>query len=157
YDDGKTPVRPVAASEELIRTAGYLDALQPGLAAHVTCFWSNPLEGAEDFLYWTKETFGVSPFISVTHVTIAPAGPHQSLSTNRDVYSIRYIAGSLSIMLASASVGGSRSFYLTYVSRSRASALRGPMGGLRRTIVEHKAKGSLQTHLREIKARIEAL
>jgi hypothetical protein len=155
YDDGKMPVRPSEATEDLIRTSRFLETLHPGLAAHILCYWSTPLEGAEDFLYWTKQTFGLSPFVSVTHVTILPSGRHQSLATNRDVYSSRYIDGSLSMMIASDSVGDSRAFYLFYVNRSRASALRGPLGGLRRAIIEHKAKGALHGYLRDIKARYE--
>jgi hypothetical protein len=156
YDDGRAPVLPVVAGNELIETSPYLDALKPGLAAHLTCFWSSPLDGAEDFLYWTKEKFGMAPFISVTHVTIVPAGAHQSLATSRDVYSSRYIDGSLSMMIASDTTGDPSSFYLVYVNRSRASALRGPMAGLRRSIIERKAKNSLDSSLRDIKARIEA-
>jgi hypothetical protein len=157
YDDGRTPILPVAAGEELIRTSAYLDKLKPGLAAHLVCAWSNPLDGAEDLLYWSKEKFAIAPFISVTHVTIVPSGPHQSLATSRDVYSSRYIDGSLSTMIASDAVGDPGTFYLVYVNRSRASALRGPMAGLKRSIIEHKARGSLDTNLRDIKARIEAL
>ncbi|HJZ72635.1 MAG TPA: hypothetical protein VKE51_12910 [Vicinamibacterales bacterium] len=157
YDDSPTPVLPVVAGEELIRRSRYLDALKPGLSAHLMCFWSNSLEGAEDFLYWTKEKPGIAPFISVTHVTIVPSGPHQSLATSRDVYSSRYIDSSLSMVIASDLVGDPRAFYLVYVNRSRASALRGPMAALRRAIVEHKVKGNLDRNLREIKARIEAL
>jgi hypothetical protein len=156
YDDGRTPVLPVTANEELIRTSRYLDSVKPGVEAHLLCFWSSPLEGAEDFLYWTKEKFGIAPFISVTHVTIVPAGPHQSLATSRDIYSSRYIDASLSAMIASESVGDPRAFYLVYVNRSRATALRGPMAGLKRSIIEHKAKGGLDMNLRDIKARIEA-
>jgi hypothetical protein len=156
YDDGRTPVLPVIAGDELIRTSPYLDTLKPGLAAHAICLWSNPLDGAEDFLYWTKEKFGLAPLISVTHVTIVPAGLHQSLATGRDVYSSRYIDGSLSTMIASDSAADPRSFYLVYVNRTRVSALSGVMAGLRRTIVEHKAKVSLENYLREVKARIEA-
>jgi hypothetical protein len=156
YDDDRTPVRPLVAGDELIRTSPYLDTLKPGLAAHVTCFWSSPLDGAEDFLYWTKETFGMAPFISATHVTIVPAEPHESIATSRDVYSSRYIDASLSMMIASDAVGDPRSFYLVYVNRSRVSALRGPMAGLRRSIVEHKAKSSLDNNLRAVKARIES-
>jgi len=155
YDDGRTPVLPVIAGEDLIRTSGYLDALQPGLAAHISCFRSNPLEGAEDFLYWTKEKLALAPFISVTHVTIVPSGAHQSLATSRDVYSSRYIDASLSMTIASDTIGDSQSFYLAYVNRSRASALRGPMAGLRRSIVERKARAALDSNLREIKARVE--
>ena len=96
----------------------------------------------------------VAPFISVTHVTIVPAGPYQSIATSRDVYSSRYIDGSLSLMIASDAVGDPSSFYLVYLNRSRTSALRGPMAGLRRSIIEHKAKGGLDSNLRDVKARI---
>jgi hypothetical protein len=60
------------------------------------------------------------------------------------------------MMIASDSVGDPSTFYLVYMNRSRASALRGPMAGLRRSIIEHKAKGSLESNLRDIKARIGA-
>jgi hypothetical protein len=155
YDDGRMPVRPQAAGDDLIKSAAYLDVLKPGLSAHLTCFWSSPLDGAEDFLYWTKEKMGiVSPFISVTHVTIVPAGAYQSIATSRDVYSSRYIDGSLSLMIASDTAGDPSSFYLVYMNRTRTSALRGPMAALRRSIVEHKAKGSLDSNLRDVRARI---
>jgi hypothetical protein len=155
YDDSRAPVLPLTAGEELINSSPYLDSLKPGLAAHVMCFWSSPLEGAEDFLYWSKETFGFAPFISVTHVTIVPSGRHQWVAISRDVYSSRYIDASLSMTIASDVVGDPGSFYLIYVNRSRASALRAPLTGLLRSIIEHRAKGSLDRHLREIKARIE--
>jgi hypothetical protein len=156
YDDGSNPVRPLLANEELIETSPYLDVLKPGLSAHLRCLWSNDLQGAEDLLYWSKEKPGIAPFISVTHVTIVPSGAHQSLATSRDVYSSRYIDASLSTMIASDAVGDPRAFYLVYVNRSRASALRGPMAALRRLIVEHKVKASLDRNLRQVKARIEA-
>ena len=62
YDDSRTPIHPTIAAEDLIKNASYLDAFKPGLAAHMQCMWSNPLEGADDFLYWSKESFGPSPF-----------------------------------------------------------------------------------------------
>src|SRR5262249_27110123 len=118
FDDDRTPVLPMAAAEGLIQSARYLDALKPGLAAHVTCFWSNPLDEGEDFLYWTKEKFVLAPFVSVTHVTIVPSGVHQTVATARDVYSSRYIDASLSMFVASDAVGDAQSFYLAYVNRS---------------------------------------
>jgi hypothetical protein len=156
YDDGRTPILPALAGDDLIKGSPYLDALKPGLAAHVQCMWSNPLDGADDFLYWSKENFGFAPFISVTHVTIAPAGPHQTVAANRDVYSSRYIDAALSMMVASDAAGDPESFYLLYVNRTRANVLRGPMAALLRTIIEHKAKGSLDRSLRDIKVRLEA-
>ena len=155
YNDGRAPILPALAGDDLIKSSPYLDALKPGLAAHVQCMWSNPLDGADDFLYWSKEKFGFAPFASVTHVTIAQAGPHQTVAANRDVYSSRYIDAALSMMVASDAVGDPTSFYLLYVNRTRANALRGPMAALLRTIIEHKAKRSLDGSLREIKVRLE--
>ena len=116
---------------------------------------AGPLAGAEDFLYWSKEKFGIAPFISVTHVTIVPAGAHQSLMATRDVYSSRYFDASLSLAIASDSVSNAQFFYLVYVNRSRASALRGTFSRLRRTIVERRAKASLEENLKEVKQRLE--
>ena len=155
YDDGRTPILPTRAADDLIKNAPYLDAFKPGLAAHMQCMWSNPLEGADDFLYWSKESFGPSPFVSVTHVTIAQGGPHHTVAANRDVYSSRFIDAGLSMMVASDATGDSNSFYLLYVNRTRASALRGAMAALRRSIVERKPKGSLDNSLRDIKTRLE--
>jgi hypothetical protein len=155
YDDGRTPIRPAAAADELIDNAPYLDALKPGLAAHLRCVYTSPLAGADDFLYWSKEKFGFAPFISVTHVTIAQAGPHQTVAANRDVYSSRYIDAALSTMVASDDLEDPSSFYLLYVNRTRANVLRGSMARLVRAIIEHKAKGSLDGSLRDIKARLE--
>jgi hypothetical protein len=156
YDDGRTPILTLRSADDLIKASPFLDALKPGLAAHVQCFWSNPLDGADDFLYWSKEQFGFAPFISVTHVTIATTGPHQTVAVNRDVYSSRYIDAAMSMMVASDAAGDPQSYYLLYVNRSRASALRGPLASLRRAIVERKARNSLESQLRDLKARIES-
>jgi hypothetical protein len=155
YDDGRTPILPVTAGDDLIKTSPYLDELRPGLAAHVECMWSSPLAGADDFLYWSKEKFGFAPFVSVTHVTIAPAGPHQTVAANRDVYSSRYIDAAISMMVASDASDDPGSFYLMYVNRTRANVLRGHMASLVRTLIEHKAKGSLDGSLRDIKVHLE--
>jgi len=155
YDDGRAPILTARSADDVIRASPFLDAVKPGLAAHVQCVWSSPLDGAEDFLYWSKEKFGFAPFISVTHVTIAAAGPHQTVAANRDVYSSRYIDAAISMMVASDAVGDAQGYYLLYVNRSRASALRGPMAGLRRATVERKARSSLEGYLRDLKTRIE--
>jgi hypothetical protein len=155
YDDGRTPILTTRAADDLIKASPFLDALKPGLAAHVQCLWSNPLDGADDFVYWSKEKFGFAPFISVTHVTIAPSGPHQTVAINRDVYSSRYIDAAMSMMVTSDAVSDPEWYYLVYLNRSRASVLRGPMAGLLRPIVERKARISLESYLRDLKARIE--
>ncbi|MCP6769513.1 hypothetical protein NL529_32170, partial [Klebsiella pneumoniae] len=82
-------------------------------------------------LYWSKEKFGIAPFITVTHVTIAHAPSGALVITSKDVYSSRYFDSSLGLTIASDEPGG---MLLVYVNRSRASALKGPLGALKRAM-----------------------
>ena len=155
YDDDKRPVRPVDDFAGLLRNSPYLEAVVPGLGAHFARFPERRMDGADDFLYWSKEKFGLTPFISVTHVALVPNGPHQYVAATRDVYSTRYVDASLSLAIASDSVSDSGSFYLVYVNRSRANALKGAFAKLRRSIVERRARGSLEENLKNVKRRLE--
>jgi len=155
YDDDKMPVLPVEDFQGLLKSSPYIESAFPGLRAHLASYPAEPLPGAEDFLYWSKEKFGIAPFISVTHVTLAPEGAHEYVATTRDVYSSRYFNASLALVIASDSVSDPHSFYIFYVNRSRASALRGAFARIRRSIVERRARGSLEENLRDVKQRLE--
>ncbi len=163
YDDDRTPILPVDAFRALLKNSPYVDAALPGLGARLasipasfpSSFPADPLPASEEFLYWSKEKFGFAPFISVTHVTLTAAGPHEYVATTRDVYSSRYFDASLALVIASDSLGDPQSFYLFYVNRSRASALRGAFSRLRRSIVERRVRASLEDNLRAVKLRLE--
>ena len=156
YDDDKEPIRPVDDFLGLLKSSSYVDAMLPGLSAHLAGYPGERLPGAEDFLYWSKEKFGIAPFISVTHVTLVTTNPREYIATTRDVYSSRYFDASLALVVASDSVTDPRSFYLFYANRSRASALRGAFSRLRRSVVERRVRGSLEENLRAIKVRLES-
>jgi hypothetical protein len=155
YDDEKRVVRPVEEFGGLLAASPFVGKLVPGLVEHLRMFPEDALEGAEDFLYWSKEKFGLTPFVSVTHVTIAPPGPTSTVVTSKDVYSSRYFDASLTVTIISDAVGSEDEIYLVYVNRSRASALKGSFAGLRRSIVERKAKSSLDENLKGVKLRLE--
>jgi hypothetical protein len=155
YDDERRPIRPADDFVGLLHSSPYIEQLVPGLPEHLQAFPSSPLPGAEDFLYWSKEKFGFTPFITVTHVTIAPGTPTRSVIASKDVYSSRYFDASLTITIASDAVNAPDAFYLVYVNRSRADALKGPLAGLRRSIVERRAKSSLEENLKIVKQRVE--
>jgi hypothetical protein len=156
YDDDKAPIKPVEDFQAVLKSSPYVDQALPGLSAHLVSYPVEPMAGAEDFLYWSKEKFGIAPFISVTHVTLVTTNPRQYIATTRDVYSSRYFDASLALVVASDSVGDRHSFYLFYVNRSRASALRGTFARIRRSIVERRVKGSLEENLRAVKSRLES-
>jgi len=135
YDDEKRAVLPMEDFDALLKTAPYL--------------------GSEDLLYWSKEKFGLTPFITVTHVVIARAASGTQVIASRDVYSSRYFDASLSFTMASPAVDAPNAFYLVYANRSRAAALKGAFSSLRRSIVERRARNALEETLRTIKARME--
>jgi len=155
YDDGSEPIRPVDEFDGLLESTPIIAALAPTLASHLSSFPSHRMEGAEDFLYWSKEKFGIAPFITVTHVTIVCPSERRCLVASRDVYSSRYIDASLALTIASSDFADPGAFYLVYSNRSRASALKGAFSGLRKSIAEHRARGNLEETLKTLKQRLE--
>jgi hypothetical protein len=155
YDDDKRVVHPVEEFAGLMNNSPYVGVLVPGLADHLLHYPAQQLSGAEDFLYWSKEKFGLTPFVTVTQVTMAPPGPTSSVIASKDIYSSRYFDASLSVTVASDAVRTPSAFYLLYVNRSRANALKGVLAGLRRTIVERRARSGLEDQLKRLKVRLE--
>jgi hypothetical protein len=156
YDDGSEPIRPVDEFDGLLKSAPIIAALAPPLAWHLSEFPSHPMEGGEDFLYWSKEKFGIAPFITVTHVTIVCPLERRCLVASRDVYSSRYIDASLALTIASGDLADRDAFYLVYSNYSRASALKGAFSSLRRSIAERRARGNLEETLKTLKQRLES-
>ena len=155
YNDEKRPVRPIDDFAGLLNSSPYIDELVPGLSRHLHAFPSSKLSGTEDFLYWSKEKFGLTPFITVTHVAITRPTHASYVIASKDVYSSRYLNASLTLTIASDAVRAPDAFYLVYVNRSRADALKGAFAGLRRTIVERRGKSSLDENLKLTKLRLE--
>jgi hypothetical protein len=153
YDDGPQPIRPRDEFEGILAGMPEIAALMPRLPDHLRHLSTTPLPDAEDFLYWSKEKFGIAPFISVTHVTIVCPSTATCLMTTRDVYASRYLDAS--IALAIATDAGPDAFDLIYDNRSRANALKGRFSGLRRSLTERRARGALEDSLKTIKQRLE--
>ena len=141
YDDGNTPIRPRDELSGIVSNMPEIDALLPSAVEK------------EEFLYWSKEKFGLDPFITVTHVTIACRSAATCLMTTRDVYSSRYLDASMALAIAT-DAGGPDAFYLIYDNRSRANALKGTLSGLRRLLAERRARGGLEDSLKAIRARL---
>jgi hypothetical protein len=153
YDDGSKAIRPNDEFEGILAGMPEIGTLMPALPDHLRRFPSKRLPDAEDFLYWSKEKFGMAPFITVTHVTIACPSPATCVMTTRDVYSSRYLDAS--VALAIATDAGADAFDLVYDNRSRANALKGALGGLRRALTERRARGGLEDSLKAVKMSLE--
>ena len=156
YDDDAKPIRPADEFAGLLRDSPAVAALVPSLPDHFLHYPADPVAGDDDFLYWSKEKFGIAPFITVTHVTTVCPSPRTCVIATRDVYSSRYIDASLSLSIATDAGGAGDAFYLIFANRSRASALKGGFAGLRRALAARRARGSLEDNLQQVKERLEA-
>ena len=153
YDDGPKPIRPNDEFDGILGGMPEIGELMRALPDHLRHFPSSRLPDAEDFLYWSKEKFGIAPFVTVTHVTIVCPVPAICLMATRDVYSSRYLDAS--VALAIAADAGPDAFDLVYDNRSRANALKGAFGGLRRSLTERRARGGLEESLKAVKMQLE--
>ncbi len=155
YDDGDRPVRLEEEVRGLVGESPYLSATAPDLVQYVLDFPARPLPGADDFVYWSVEDFGLRPFVSLTHVTIRPS-PAVTIITSKQVYASRYFDGSLGLtVLVPAGDRRSRGCYLLYLNRSRTGALAGAFSIFRRAIAERVGRDGMEKHLRLLRDRLE--
>jgi hypothetical protein len=158
YHDHKTPVAPADALQSILhrldffsrRFACYADYLRgyPAVAdQHVQ----------QSFLYWSKETLGMKPIVSITHFSAAwldtPGGP-QAIVVSKQVYATHYRNGSLTM---TAIVADGESRYLVYINRSQIDAFRGLFGGFVRRAVERRVLAEVPEVLRDVRRRMEAV
>ncbi|HTK29058.1 MAG TPA: hypothetical protein VL309_05880 [Vicinamibacterales bacterium] len=155
FDDSSTPLRPMDQFHAILSASPVLAELAPGLPEHLTDPAAKPIPGAEDVVYWSKERFGMAPFITVTHAVLLCPSPAFCVIASRDVYSTRYVDASLSISVAADVPSDPALFDLVYENRSRATALKGMFGALRRSIAERRAKAGLEDTLKTLRQTLE--
>jgi hypothetical protein len=70
YSDKKQPHRVAEQFDAILKPSPYIFDYDPGFYEYLSDYPKKHLEGVEDYLYWSKEKFGLKPVISVTHVSI---------------------------------------------------------------------------------------
>jgi hypothetical protein len=110
-------------------------------------------EDVESFLYWSKESLGAKPIVSVTHVAIVER-PNATLVAKKQVYANHYLTASLSFTaIAAGPNGGDR--YLFYLNHSRSDVFGGIFGGLIRRVVEKRLRDEAPAALERMRRRLE--
>lgn len=127
------------------------------LANYLAVYPRGELPDVESFLYWSKESLGAKPIVSVTHVAmIASENPRmrEALVAKKQVYASHYILGSLSFTAISASPDGAQQ-YLVYLNRSRSDVFDGLFGGLIRRTIARRLRAEAPQALRQLRQRLE--
>src|SRR6185503_11774297 len=113
------------------------------------------LQLLEDTLVWSKIKFGLKPVIAINHILIykrnSDVGP-QVLVSSKQIYANHYFNASLAL---TAFVHMPQGAFLVYENRSRADGLEGPLGKIKRGVVEKKALEGLKSILENSRASID--
>jgi hypothetical protein len=139
----------------LLQHSPYLHQHLPELAGHLARYPASPAQGAESFLYWSKEVYAWKPMITLTHVTMMrgdgrPSWPDVVIAA-RDIFSTRYTSASLTLTLLLHDGADPSRRYLVYLNRTWVDGVR----ALWRPFVEYRIKSQAKSVFAAVRDRIE--
>ena len=156
YNDKSYPVRLADEFQSLLQPAPYMYEYVSEFQRYLQEFPNGRPAAAEDFIYWSKEKFGLKPVVTVTHITIYKPHDGDVLIASKGIYANHYFEASLGVtgFIQSRSFEPSRS-YLIYINRSRADALRGLFAGLKRSLISGSLRDGAKKNMELIKQKLE--
>lgn len=160
YADKRKPDRLADEFRGLVASSPYLGRLSPALTLHLLRYPLVSRSDVESLIYWSKESFGLKPVVSITHVSIhqPPAHPHVMVGASKQIYASHYFLASLGLTIAIdvPSRDHTPSILLLYINRTRVDNLQGFLSGLRRSIVRGRTEDGVAETLRDLKQRLES-
>ena len=112
----------------------------------------------ESLFYWSKDSLGARPIISVTHVAMMkshdPAVP-EAIVARKQVYASHYINAALSLTAVTMAPDGTHR-YIVYMNHTRADVFDGIFGGLIRRTIEHRLRREGPQALQALRRRLES-
>lgn len=160
YEDKSTALGLSDEVRSLLKPASYMYGYLPGFQKYLEEF---PLSRAdagatfEDFVYWSREDFGLKPVISVTHITIHRGGHGQDVIIgSKGIYANHYFEASLGLTsFIRSSASNPPRTYLIYVNRSRTDALRGMFAGLKRSLIGGRLRDGAKKNMELTRKKLE--
>jgi hypothetical protein len=101
------------------------------------------LAGADDVLYWAKDTFGLKPVVSAYHATFYK-GPRGALIANKLVAATHFFNATLEVMAGVPTPDG-KGLYLLSLYRTRIDPPTGMLGG----VLMGKVRDGIETGMKE--------
>jgi hypothetical protein len=160
YHDQENAVQLANEYHGLLDQSRLLTDYAPEFQKYLEEFPNATSPNVEDFVYWSKENYGLKPVVSITHVAIYKrtlGSRTEVLVASKQLYANHYFDASLGLTLfvEGNEQAASRS-YLLYLNRSRIGALRGIFAGLKRSIIGAEVRQALGKNLMLVKKRLTA-
>jgi len=130
----------------------------PAFNQYLARYPKESLPDTEDVLYWTKDTFGLKPVVSMYHATVyMPQGGRGLLVAIKTIYASHYFNAALEVMAAvpAPDTPAGPSLYLLNLYRTRIDPPTGMLSG----VLMGKVKGGIEQgvalNLQTAKDRVE--
>lgn len=157
YADKKKPLRIAEEFAAILQASPYIYDYSPEFYQYLRDFPRQTLNGVENFIYWSKENFGLKPVISATHVSIFHPHPGVTFIASKQIYGSHYFEASLGLtVVREVKDAPTPSFYLLYFNRSRSDALHGMFSGLIRGQVRGRTLNGAKENMQKVRNSIEA-
>ena len=158
YRDKSYPLRIGDEFRSLLQPAPYMYDYVPEFQKYLEEFPAGRPHDSENFVYWSKEKFGLKPVVSLTHITIykghRPNGA-DLLIASKGLYASHYFEASLGVTAFVRSSSDPSRSYLIYINRSRADALRGMFAGLKRSLISGSLQDGAKKNMELTKQKLE--
>ena len=127
----------------LLASSPYLAEYVKEFNDYLGAYPKGTLAGAENILYWTKDTFGLKPVVSAYHMTLFKS-TRGALVANRQVAATHYFNAGLEI-LAGVPTADGKGLYLMSLYRTRLDPPTGMLAG----VLMGKVRSGVQTGVEE--------
>jgi hypothetical protein len=157
YHDTK---KPVLLDSEFAAIASQVALAHPRLfplTNYLSLYPQGDVTDVESFLYWSKESLGAKPIVSITHVAMIESRGErikEAIVAKKQVYASHYILASLSFTAISASPDGTHR-YLVYLNHSRSDVFDGIFGGFIRRTIARRLRSEAPQALQALRQRLE--
>lgn len=153
YADKPEPLSVAAGLDTLLRQMPYLGRFAPEFAGHLAAFPRSRLRGADDELYWAKESFGLKPVITLNHASVyaPPSDPRRLLIATAQIYATHYFQSGLRLLVLVEDAAPEKegpAATLLYVESWR---FDGPLSGFQRRLLTVRLEQDLRQRLQGIK------
>jgi len=160
YHDQENGTQLANEYRSLLEESRFLTDYAPEFHKYLEEFPKSTSPNVEDFIYWSKEKYGLKPVISITHVAIykrTRGNRTEVLVASKQLYASHYFDASLGLTaFVEGNERATSGSYLLYLNRSRIGALRGFFVGLKRSVIGAQIRQGLAKNLMLIKRRLTA-
>ena len=141
--DKKTAKQRSQEHRTLLANSPYLASYVKEFNDYLAAYPKGQLAGASDILYWTKDTFGLKPVVSVYHMVLFKSDKG-AVVANRQVAASHYFNAALELLAGVPSADG-RGLYLLSLYRTRLDPPTGMLAG----VLMGKVRGGIETGVAE--------